>query len=88
MFRQIKYAAVISVISSVMLLAGCGEDQNEAEFRRQLIEKALNDDVKKEGVAFLAENRQQPGDSGNGGRACSTWLYSLAAAISPGYRTV
>ncbi|WP_315980291.1 hypothetical protein [Aliamphritea spongicola] len=39
MFRQIKYAAVISVISSVMLLAGCGEDQNEAEFRRQLIEK-------------------------------------------------
>ncbi|WP_271270866.1 FKBP-type peptidyl-prolyl cis-trans isomerase [Aliamphritea hakodatensis] len=61
MLRQIKYAAVFSVISSVMLLAGCGDDQNEAEFRRQLIEKALNDDVKKEGVAFLAENKQQPG---------------------------
>ncbi len=61
MFRQIKSVAVISVISSVMLLAGCGDNPDEAEFRRQLIEKALNDDVKKEGVAFLAENKLQPG---------------------------
>lgn len=60
MFKQIKIAVVAGVLGSVMLLAGCSDNQDEAEFRRQLIEKALNDDVKKEGVAFLLENKLKP----------------------------
>lgn len=41
-------------------LAGCGEDPEEARFRQQLIDKALNDETRRAGDAFLAENAQQP----------------------------
>lgn len=42
-------------------LVGCGEDPEEARFRQQLIDKALNDDTRRAGEAFLARNAQQPG---------------------------
>jgi len=50
-----------------LILVGCdsGSDRDEIEdkeaFRKELIEKALNDDTRKAGEAFLAENRQKPG---------------------------
>jgi FKBP-type peptidyl-prolyl cis-trans isomerase FkpA/FKBP-type peptidyl-prolyl cis-trans isomerase FklB len=39
-----------------VVLSGCGDDAAEEKFRSELIEKALNDDVKKAGEAFLKEN--------------------------------
>ncbi|MFW1676988.1 FKBP-type peptidyl-prolyl cis-trans isomerase [Pontibacter sp. JAM-7] len=45
----------------LVLLAGCGENPEEEAFRQQLKDKALNDDTRKLGEAFLQENAQQPG---------------------------
>lgn len=42
-------------------LSGCGEDPQQEAFRQQLVDKALNDDTRRAGEAFLAENAQQPG---------------------------
>lgn len=41
-------------------LAGCGEDPQEAQFRQELMDKALNDDTRRAGDAFLAENAKRP----------------------------
>ena len=53
------------VIGFAVLLAGCGSDsKSEAEkeaFRAQLIDKALNDDTRKIGDRFLAENAKSEG---------------------------
>lgn len=38
-------------------LVACGEDAEKEKFRKALVEKALNDDTRKEGDAFLAENK-------------------------------
>lgn len=57
--KRIFSLSVLVVIST--LLAGCGDDAAEKEFRKQLIEKALNDDVRKEGEAFLAKNALEEG---------------------------
>lgn len=50
---------------AVVALNGCDSDsKSEAEresFRQQLIDKALNDDTRKLGDKFLAENRSQAG---------------------------
>ncbi|UTW13615.1 FKBP-type peptidyl-prolyl cis-trans isomerase [Marinobacterium rhizophilum] len=43
------------------LLAGCGNDAEEAAFRQQLIDKAQNDDNQRAGQAFLAANAQDEG---------------------------
>ncbi len=52
------YLAVLTVSTS--LLTGCGNDAEEERFRKELIEKALNDDVRKQGDQFLSDNANQP----------------------------
>lgn len=42
-------------------LSGCGEDPQEAKFRQELIDKALNDDTRKLGDAFLQDNAKSEG---------------------------
>ncbi|GGO80324.1 hypothetical protein GCM10011348_16710 [Marinobacterium nitratireducens] len=41
---------------SVAVLAGCGEDPEEAAFRQSLKDKALNDDNRRAGDAFMTQN--------------------------------
>lgn len=51
-------------LSVIGLLTGCGNDADDAakeRFHQQLIDKALNDDTRKAGETFLAENAKQPG---------------------------
>lgn len=45
----------------VIVLSGCGESEEKKQFHKQLVEKALNDEVKKQGVAFLKENSTKQG---------------------------
>jgi len=52
---------IAAVLMVVGMLAGCGEDPDEAAFRRELVEKALNDDNRRAGEAFLAENATREG---------------------------
>lgn len=59
---------VLKVFPWVVLLSlfaffvsGCGESEEQKRFHQELIEKALNDDIKKEGEAFLADNRSRSG---------------------------
>ncbi len=49
------------VLLATVMVAGCGEGEEEKRFRAGLIEKALNDETRKAGNAFLAENGQRPG---------------------------
>lgn len=56
-----KYWSVASVLAGVLLLGGCSESPEEKAFRAQLVDKALNDDTRKAGDAFLAENATKPG---------------------------
>lgn len=44
-----------------LLVVGCGESDEEKRFRAELIEKAVNDDTRRAGNAFLAENGKLPG---------------------------
>lgn len=46
---------------SLFSISGCGESPEEAAFRKQLVDKALNDENRKEGEAFLKKNAEQPG---------------------------
>lgn len=39
-----------------LLLAGCGDDAGQEAFRQQLLDKALNDETRRAGDAFLAAN--------------------------------
>lgn len=56
--RVLKVFPVVVLLSLfASVLSGCGESEEQKRFRQELIEKALNDDVKKEGEAFLTENR-------------------------------
>ncbi len=45
----------------LVLLAGCGENPEEQAFRQQLKDKALNDETRQQGTAFLADNAKQAG---------------------------
>ncbi len=45
----------------LLVLTGCGESQEEQAFRQQLKDKALNDETRQLGTAFLAENAQKAG---------------------------
>ena len=47
------------VLVSALLLTGCGETEEEKRFRAELIDKALNDETRKQGEAFLAENAKR-----------------------------
>lgn len=51
----------ICLLGAVLMLNGCGEDPEEERFRQELIDKALNDDTRRAGDAFLAENAEKPG---------------------------
>jgi FKBP-type peptidyl-prolyl cis-trans isomerase len=42
-------------------LAGCDQDPEKERFRQTLIDKALNDETRKAGEAFLARNRARAG---------------------------
>lgn len=48
---------IIAVFAASIVLSGCSDDKKEAEFRAQLIEKALNDENAQAGKAFLAANK-------------------------------
>ncbi|MGB0468420.1 MAG: FKBP-type peptidyl-prolyl cis-trans isomerase [Pontibacterium sp.] len=49
------------VLVSVVLLGGCGESDEQKRFRAELIDKAVNDETRKAGVAYLAENARRAG---------------------------
>jgi FKBP-type peptidyl-prolyl cis-trans isomerase len=49
----------LMVFSLCFFLVACGEDKEEQAFRANLIEKALNDENRKIGDAFLLENKQR-----------------------------
>lgn len=57
--KLISYLVFLSV--SVLGLSGCGENAEEQKFRQELIDKAINDDVRKMGDAFLADNAKEAG---------------------------
>lgn len=49
------------LLLSCVVLVGCGEDPEEAAFRKSLVDKALNDDTRRAGEAFLARNAVSEG---------------------------
>ena len=53
--------SAITLVLLTFMLIGCGESDQERAFRASLIEKALNDDNRKLGAAFLAKNKQRQG---------------------------
>lgn len=54
-----KLVSVLMVGCVALWLAGCGESEEEQKFRQELVDKALNDEVRKQGDAFLAENAKE-----------------------------
>ncbi|MBY4678668.1 FKBP-type peptidyl-prolyl cis-trans isomerase [Marinobacterium arenosum] len=52
-----KRIAVLGLLAG--LLIGCGDDAEEARFRQQLKERALNDEISRAGAQFLAENARR-----------------------------
>ncbi|GGB79980.1 hypothetical protein GCM10011352_02090 [Marinobacterium zhoushanense] len=46
-------------LGAAVLLSACGEDPEEARFRQELLDKALNDETRRAGDAFLAKNAEQ-----------------------------
>lgn len=53
--------SLLSVLLISGLISGCGNDAEEEKFRQSLVQKALYDDVRKEGDAFLAQNVNEGG---------------------------
>ncbi|WP_415903232.1 FKBP-type peptidyl-prolyl cis-trans isomerase [Neptuniibacter sp. QD29_5] len=56
---NIKIVGITALAIALGMVSGCGEDPEEKKFRQALVEKALNDDVRKEGVAFLESNAKE-----------------------------
>ena len=56
-----KLRSLWCMVLGTFLLVGCGEDPEKAAFRQQLIDKALNDETRKAGEAYLAANATQEG---------------------------
>ncbi len=48
-------------LAAAVLLGGCGEDPEQERLRQERLERALNDDTRKAGDAFLAENAKREG---------------------------
>ncbi len=48
-------------LAAALLLGGCGEDPEQERQRLERLERALNDDTRKAGDAFLAENAKREG---------------------------
>ena len=60
--RRLKALGAVTVgLVLSMSLVGCGESEEKQAFRQNLIDKALNDDTRKAGEAFLAANKQRDG---------------------------
>lgn len=59
MIKRVFGIAVLATI--VAISSGCGESEEEKRFHQELIDKALNDDTKREGDRFLAENAKRKG---------------------------
>lgn len=57
---MLKCAGLVALSVAVLLTAGCGESEQEKRFHQELVEKALYDDVRKAGDAFLAANAAKP----------------------------
>lgn len=57
---QICKTAPLALVA-VLLLGGCGNDPEQERLRQERLERALNDDTRKAGDAFLAENEQREG---------------------------
>lgn len=60
MRMQIWKIPVVALLFAAVL-TGCGEDPDKERFRQELIDKALNDDTRKAGTEFLAQNREREG---------------------------
>lgn len=60
-YVKLKWVSAACLACALGLLAGCSESEQEKQFRQELLEKALNDEVKQAGEAFLAENRLRSG---------------------------
>jgi len=45
----------------VTIISGCGKSDEEKRFHQELLDKALNDDTKKEGLLYLEENARKDG---------------------------
>lgn len=58
---NVKWLGVACLSLIAVMGSGCGESEEEKVFRQQLLDKALNDEVKKAGVAYLTKNRQREG---------------------------
>jgi len=56
-----RFPLILFVSLLVGFLSACGESPEEEKFRQGLINKALNDDVRKMGDAFLQKNAQESG---------------------------
>lgn len=55
-----SFVILLSVLTASLLLSGCGDNAEEEKFRKELIDKALNDEVRKMGEAFLKTNAEDP----------------------------
>ena len=51
---------VFTVIGLLSVLAACSESPEEKQFRAELVDKALNDQARQQGEAFLAQNKTDP----------------------------
>ncbi|MEH6579910.1 MAG: FKBP-type peptidyl-prolyl cis-trans isomerase [Amphritea sp.] len=56
-----RYLGLVALLVAVVAVSGCGESEEQKRFHQELLDKALNDEVKKAGDAFLAENSTLPG---------------------------
>lgn len=56
-----NWLGVVFLVCIAGFLSGCGESEEEKLFRQQLLDKALNDEVKQAGESYLAENRLRDG---------------------------
>ncbi|SEG31858.1 FKBP-type peptidyl-prolyl cis-trans isomerase FkpA/FKBP-type peptidyl-prolyl cis-trans isomerase FklB [Marinobacterium lutimaris] len=59
--RWLRSGAILCLGAAVLTLNGCGDDPEEERFRQELVDKALNDDTRRAGDAFLEENASKPG---------------------------
>jgi len=55
------WKTVAVFVTATLLLGGCSEDPEQERLRQERLERALNDDTRKVGDAFMAENAKREG---------------------------